>query len=272
MPDKILLIDALNFIYRGNVSFKPSEKTSQFTVVYAFFRNLRALIEQFSPYRVFFALEGSNNFRYKLYSDYKANRIIKRGSVVPPELFDAQRDIIVNLLPSLPITLVKANGYEADDTIFNLALSLQDEHITVVSTDKDYTQLLQKGLPNIEVFNPTKKELFKLPDYHFITFLSLAGDSSDNIPGLVSEEVAVNLAQDPDALLDFLSIEENRANFNLNRELIEFKRFDDSEFEFTEYNTDFDYLKLEFERMEFASIIEPKYWAKFINTFKQLET
>ena len=54
------------------------EEKESFTAVFNFFRNTRALIEQFDPDKVFFALEGTNCFRYDLYSDYKGNRISNR--------------------------------------------------------------------------------------------------------------------------------------------------------------------------------------------------
>jgi 5'-3' exonuclease len=271
LTETILVIDFLNFVYRGDIAFsKQAEKTREFTVVYAFFRNLRAIIEQFSPSKVFLALEGKNNFRYALSPDYKSNRIIKRGSMIPRESFDAQRDLIEPLCTLLPLTLIKANGYEADDAISSLAFNLADESLTIVSTDKDFTQLLQKDLPFLRVYNPTKKEFVEAPDYHFITYLSLAGDASDNISGIVSDAEAKRIAQDPDALIDFLSVEENRAHFNANRELIEFARIDDSQIEFTQGSSSYEALKGEFTRMEFSSILEPKYWDKFTRTFDNL--
>jgi len=269
VADTIVLIDGLNFLYRGNIEFKKTEKSSDYTAVFLFFKNLTHLIEEFSPAKVFFVLEGKNNFRYQLFSEYKANRIVKKAAALPKEVFDAQRDIVIGLLPYLPITMVKADGFEADDTIYNLALNMVGEDIVVVSTDKDYTQLLQKNL-SVRVFNPTKKEFVEAPEYHFLTFLSLAGDTADNIPSIVSEASAKELAQNPDALIEFLSGEENRANFNLNRQLIEFARFDESALEFIDHHTDFPLLKQEFERMEFKSVVEPAYWIRFCKAFGKL--
>jgi hypothetical protein len=75
---------------------------------------------------------------------------------------------------------------------------------------------------------------------------------------------------DPDELQEFFTSEENRANFNLNRELIELKIIDDDKLEFSEYETNFDLLKEEFVRMEFNSILDKHSWKKFCNTFTDL--
>src|ERR1700722_2315472 len=52
----------------------------KYSYVYNFFRNLRPLIEDFSPDKCFFVLEGHPQFRYDLYGDYKANRLVKLAS------------------------------------------------------------------------------------------------------------------------------------------------------------------------------------------------
>ena len=268
--DKILLIDGLNFIYRGNISFK-SEKKYPYTVVYLFFKNLKMLIEQFNPNKVFFVLEGSNNFRYKLYSEYKANRkIIKQGSKHAVDNFDEQRDIIIELISSLPITIIKSDEFEADDVIATLIENLKDEELIVVSNDTDYIQLLQKGYKNLKIYNSIKKEYLEAPEYHYLVAKSLFGDKSDNIPGLVGQETAKKLLLNPDELQEFLSVDENRSNFNLNRELIELRIIDDDKLEFIEFETNFDLLKEEFLRMEFNSLLDDSSWKKFCNTFNNL--
>src|ERR1700682_6063852 len=100
--DKVLLIDGFNFIWRADIKFKSfnsKNTTYKYTTVYNFFRNLRALIEEFDPDKVFFVLEGKSNFRYSLFSDYKANRkIIKTSSSESAtNTFIEQRDRIIEL-------------------------------------------------------------------------------------------------------------------------------------------------------------------------------
>jgi DNA polymerase-1 len=272
--DKILLIDGHNSIWRANIGFKPKDADAPlYNIVYNFFRSLRASVEQFEPNKVFFCLEGHNNFRYKLFSEYKANRIIKTGSKAQTisDDFHRQKDIILALLPHLPIIKVKADEFEADDVIATLAENLKDEDITVISNDSDFIQLLQKGYKNFKIFNPFKKEYIEAPSYHYLAWKSLRGDKkTDNIPGLVGDKKAQKLLGDPIAFKEFLSSEENRANFSLNKELIELKIIDDGDLIFTEYKINFELLKEEFNNMDFQSIIEEEYWNRFCKTFSNL--
>jgi 5'-3' exonuclease len=277
IKDKILLVDAMNWAYRANITFgkpKPEDEDKEsFTTVYNFFRNTRALIEQFDPDKAFFCKEGENCFRYDLYSEYKQNRIIKIGSQDKQKKRDdflRQYNIILKLLKYLPITQVKSNRYEADDVIATLVSSLRDEEIIVISSDKDYIQLLQKDYDNLKIYSHTLKGYVIPPDYHFLTFLTLNGDASDNIPSLISKKKAIAIASDSDKFAEFLSIEENRANYALNKQLVEFKIIEDEELEFSEYEVDFDALKEEFEYMEFETILEEKYWNRFVETFERL--
>lgn len=276
MKDKILLIDGLNYGYRANIVFgKPAEDEDKenFTVVFNFFRNLRALIEQFDPDKVFFALEGNSIFRYELFPEYKANRIIKIGSTDKQKKKDdfiRQYNIILKLLKYLPITQVKADKYEADDIVATLVSTLRDEELIVISSDKDYIQLLQKGYDNLKIYSHSNKGYVVPPDYHFLTYLTLNGDTSDNIPRLLSNKKSIAIAQDAEKLAEYLSTEENRADYNLNRQLVEFRIVDDEELQFTEYETNFDALKEEFSWMEFDTILEEKYWNRFVETFERL--
>lgn len=275
--DRILLIDGLNSIHRANISFKSEEKQEpSYTVVYNFFRNLRATVEELTPTKVFFCLEGSNNFRYKLFPDYKANRIIKTGSTVDAKQKDRedlfrQADIITTLISNLPITVVSADRFEADDVIATLAEDLKDEEVVVLSNDSDFIQLLQKGYKNFAIYNPMKKQYMIAPEWHYLTAKSLFGDKkTDNIPGLVGMKTGIKLASDIKKFAEFMESSENRANYSLNKDLIELKIIPSDELQFIEYNTDYDKLKAEFAKMEFVSILEEKYWNRFCETFKDL--
>src|ERR1700723_1021139 len=185
--DKILLIDTLNFIWRANISFAPKKKEAtttlepadsewtmrgdpspqqqpeptdeDYVVVFNFFRNLRPIIELFSPDKCFAVLEGRPQFRYDLFADYKANRIIKQASKSKENLdkFSFGKDEILRLMQHLPITTVRASQYEADDTIASLCHDMRDEHLTILSNDSDYIQLLQRGYANCRIYNPIKK-------------------------------------------------------------------------------------------------------------------
>ncbi len=278
--DKVLLIDGYNALWRATHTMdfgkkKPEddqavvEDKPDYLIIFNFFRNLRPLIELFSPDKCFFVLEGRSEYRYNLYPEYKANRIIKYGA--KKELmtrFNTQKAEIIRLLKLLPITTILAKAYEADDVIGTLCQDLKDDEITVLSNDSDFIQLLQKPeLKNVRVYNPIKKAFMEAPTYHYVGWKSLAGDTSDNIEGLVGKKRAETLVSDPEKFTKFLALEEHRANFNRNKLLIELQNvpFDDLILE--EGTANWNALKEEFNRMEFASITNDKSWAKYTSTF-----
>jgi len=301
--DKILLIDLLNQVWRANISFFPKKEhiiclldcqipkhdsnkehcscgsdwvngictqdiSDEFIIIYNFFRSLRMLVELFSPNKCFFVLEGHPQFRYDLYADYKSNRIIKKASRVEEQdkVFKSKNEII-RLLAYLPVTFCRAAQYEADDTIATLCENMKDEDITVISNDSDYIQLLQRGYKNCKIFNPMKKVFMESPPYSYVVWKSLNGDKSDNIPALVKPKMAIDLAVNPTAFKQFLSLEENRANFSINQQLINLKSVPLEEIVFSEGIANFEILKEEFKRMSFYSLINNKSWEKFVSTF-----
>lgn len=289
--DKILLIDFHNAVWRASIGFKPKSKVAgeidwegkaepkkemdqQFVIAFNFFRNLRPIIELFSPDKCFIVEEGHPQFRYDLFPDYKANRIIKRGTAKGKETQDKfffSKEIIVRLLQYLPITIAKAKYYEADDTIGSLCEDMKDEHLTILSNDGDHTQLLQRGYKHCQVYNPIKKTFFEAPPYLFVPYRCLVGDKSDCIPRLISEKKALACMTDPKKFQEFMSLEENRANFAINRSLIEFRMVPGEEIELKEGIKNFVRLKEEFAKMEFESIINDNSWRKYTNTFNCLK-
>lgn len=270
--DKILLIDGHNAIWRACVKFgTPPVQDVDDSIIFTFnfFRNLRPLIEDLEPDKCFFVLEGHPQFRYDLFADYKANRIIKQGATRKDsnDKFLKAKDIILPLLNYLPITLARAHNYEADDVVASLCENMKQEELTILSNDSDYIQLLQKGYSNIRIYNPIKKADMEAPPYPYVAWKCLAGDKSDNIPSLLKPKKALEAATTPTVFQKFMEIEENRANFNINRQLIEFRSVPEDEISLVEGKRDFDSLKEEFIKMKFDSITNEKSWNKYCNTF-----
>lgn len=267
--DKVLFIDAHNAIWRACVKFgKTLDQEDSIIFAFNFFRNIRPIIEQVSPDKCFFVLEGHPQFRYDLYSDYKANRIIKLAAKKETtDKFLKAKDIILPLIKLLPITTCLAAKYEADDTIAALCEDMKDENLTVLTNDSDYIQLLQRGYKNIRVYNPIKKMDMEAPDYPYVAWKSIAGDKSDNIKSLLTPKKALSAINDPEIFKKFLSVEENRANFSINRKLIEFHPVPLDEIEFQEGSRNFSKLKVAFQEMKFESITNDNSWNKFCKTF-----
>ena len=276
--DRVLLIDLFNQLWRASIGFSApktkvplgyrDETDQKYVLIYNFFRNLRPLIELLSPDKVFMVSEGHPKHRYELYADYKANRIIKTAEKKSlSDRFQESKNEIVRLFNYLPVTFCRAADYEADDTIASLCDNLNTEHLTVLSSDSDYIQLLQRGYKNIQIYNPIKKEYMQSPQYPYVVWKCLAGDKSDNIPSLLGPKKAIATVTNPDLLKKFLAIEENRANFSINRKLIEFANVPDNEIEMVEGIKNFAKLRSEFTRMDFQSMINPTSWDKYCKTF-----
>lgn len=281
MQDKILFIDAMNFIHRANLAFSGFNQKSyddntneEFVLIFNFFRNLRPIIEKFSPQKCFFVLEGRPQFRYDLLPTYKANRIVKTASAQESKQDLLEKaDKIVELMQYLPVTIAKAVNFECDDVIGTLCKDLSSEDLTIISNDTDYIQLLQRGYGNIKVYSPTKKAFLEAPTVPYIALKSLVGDKSDNIEGFkgIGNVKATKMLSDPDIFEKFMSIEENRALFSINRSLIEFADIPLEEISFIEGNENFDALKEAFIEMEFKSITNDVSWKKYVDTFKCIE-
>lgn len=298
--DKVLLIDAHNAMWRASISFAPKFKPAvpdpaeddgwnmrgevappapekkevdeSFIIIFNFFRNLRPIIEQFAPDKCFFVLEGHPQFRYDLFADYKANRIIKQAaSKEKQEKFLQSKDEIVRILQHFPITTARASNYEADDVIATLCDNMRDEELTILSNDSDYIQLLQRGYPHCQIYNPIKKVFMEAPPYPYVAWKCLNGDKSDNIPACLKPKKAMDAVNNPELFKKFMEVEENRANFNINRQLIEFRSVPVDEITLHEGIKDFDIVKREFASMEFQSITNDKSWDKYTKTFSCLK-
>lgn len=283
--DRILFIDGHNAIHRACIKFgKPSDPSSENNVApviddsivfaFNFFRNLRPIIEKFSPDKCFFVLEGHPQFRYDLYPEYKANRIIKRASGKSKESEDKfirTKDIVLPLLKHLPITTCRANNYEADDLIGTLADNMKEEDLTILSNDSDFIQLLQRGYSNITIYNPIKKVNMEAPPYLYIQSKAIKGDKSDNIKALLKPKKAQAVIDDPELFRKFMELEENRANFSINRQLIEFRTVPDEEIILAEGARNFHELRHAFAEMKFESIINFDSWGKYTKTFDCLK-
>lgn len=145
-------------------------------------------------------------YRHKLYDGYKANR---HG--MPDELA-MQMPILKDILKDMNIEIIEKEGYEADDILGTLAKwgQAQNLDVTIVTGDRDSFQLIDK---NIRVKIPRTKagktetedydiqkilEEYGLEPKDLIEVKGLAGDTSDNIPGVsgVGEKTAINLIKD----------------------------------------------------------------------------
>lgn len=270
-----LIIDGMNFLHRARSGFTGGENP----VVYNFFRNLRAQVEFHSPGRVIFVLEGRPKHRTDVLPSYKENRKVDPTDTVKVDelaKFFRQVDKIVGMLAShFPVSVVRHPDLECDDVVYNLIeSSARSVEWTVASNDSDFTQLLCE-YENVKLFNPMKKMFVYAPQYDYVMWKALRGDASDNIPGIpgVGDAEAQRLVEDTSALRRFLADEGALKQFNMNYDLIKFKRWTEDEAMLMESSAptkDWDAVRTEFDSMGFASIINPKSWERFTSTFDEL--
>ena len=125
-------------------------------------------------------------FRNEIYSDYKANRS-EAPDDLAPQFEYIRKSVVAFNLPSIDLP-----NYEADDLIATYAEKIlaKGAKVTIVSSDKDLMQLYKK---NVRLFDPMKNKFITSEDIEakfgvgpekVIDVQSLAGDSSDNVPGV----------------------------------------------------------------------------------------
>lgn len=271
----ILCIDFMNAAHRARSGFKMGPAP----VVFNFFRQFKALVDEFKPNRVYVVLEGRPVKRYEALTEYKANRVIDESDPQYREMqkFYAQKDVIVDLLvKNFPVSVVRHPRSECDDTIYNLInRSTTAVPWTVVSSDTDFIQLLQE-FSHVQLWNPVKKEHVKAPDnYDYITWKAMRGDPTDNIPGIpgVGDKTAEKLACDPDALAKFLEDPERAAIFTRNYDLVKFMTWTDedrADMTSSAPSKDWQAVKSVFEGYSFSSMVKEESWQKFTRAFEQL--
>jgi len=271
----ILALDFMNAAHRARSGFKLGPAP----VVFNFFRQFKALVDKFRPTRICVALEGRPVARHETLGEYKANRIVAADDPRTADLakFFEQKAVIVDLLTKhFPVSVIRHPTAEADDTLANvIRASSTAVDWVLVSSDSDFIQLLAER-DNLRLYNPVRDEFVERPvDYDYVTWKSLRGDSSDNIPGIpgCGDKTAAKLAADPDLLAEYLAQPTHAAVFARNFELISFQEWSDEErLQMTSSSPakDWDAVKVLFEDYGFTSIVKDGAWQKFVGSFDPL--
>jgi DNA polymerase I len=213
----VLAIDFMNAAHRARSGFQLGPAP----VVFNFFRQFKSLVDQFKPTKIYVALEGRPVHRYEALDEYKANRKVDPDDPKAKELekFFTQVNQIVNLLSNyFPVSVVRHPTSECDDTLANLVKnSNPKEDWIIISSDTDFIQLLQEH-DNLRLYNPVQKRFIEAPEYPYITWKALRGDSSDNIPGIpgIGDKTADKLASDYELLKEFINRPEVEPIFTRN--------------------------------------------------------
>ena len=188
--DELFLVDGSGYIFRAYFAVPQTLTNPQGVPVGAVmgFTNmiLKLLKDLHAPYIAVIFDAARKNFRNDIYEDYKANRDDTPDDLKP------QFSIIREATEAFDIPAIEMDGYEADDLIATYAriATEQGRKVTIVGSDKDLMQLVND---NVRMFDPVKGryinredviEKFGLPPEKVIDIQALAGDSSDNVPGV----------------------------------------------------------------------------------------
>ncbi|MFH0753522.1 MAG: DNA polymerase I [Candidatus Omnitrophota bacterium] len=189
MAERILLIDGHALCYRAfyAVAELRNSRGQPTNAVFGFVNILRKILKTYSPEYVAACFDtGKETFRRAKFADYK----IQRQAM--PEGLSQQIPLIKDLLRTYGIPVFEMEGYEADDLIATFVRKFRSEQkeIIIASDDKDMQQLIAEG---VRVYNSRKDALlgpddtlarFGVGPQRVVDYLALAGDSSDNIPGV----------------------------------------------------------------------------------------
>ena len=188
-PNNLILIDGSGYIFRAfyGLPSMTNENGVPVNAVFGFTKMLLKLIDDFKPIYVAVIFDvARKTFRNDLYDLYKANRSD------PPEELIPQFSIIRDATNAIGLPVVEMEGFEADDLIATYSNIAQktNKKVIIISSDKDLMQLVDD---NTILFDPMKQywinneqvfEKFGVYPNRVIDVQSLAGDSSDNIPGV----------------------------------------------------------------------------------------
>ncbi len=195
--DHFYLIDGSGYIFRAYYALPPLTRKSDgmptgavsgfSSMLFKLLENSKSSenLEKPTHFAVIFDA-ARKNFRNQIYSEYKENRSDPPDDLIPQFKF-IRKSVLAFNLPSIELL-----NYEADDLIATYVEQIlaAGAKATIVSSDKDFMQLYKK---DVRIYDPMKnkfitendvKAKFGVTPSKVVDVQSLAGDSSDNVPGV----------------------------------------------------------------------------------------
>ncbi len=195
--DHFYLVDGSGYIFRAYYALPPLSRKSDglptgavsgfCSMLFKLLEDVRSDDSKNKPTHFAVIFDSARkNFRNDIYSEYKANRAEAPDDLAP------QFEYIRKSVEAFNLPSIELLNYEADDLIATYSKKITDvgAKVTVISSDKDLMQLVSN---KIRLFDPMKSkvigekevlEKFGVKPKQVIDVQSLAGDSSDNIPGV----------------------------------------------------------------------------------------
>ena len=199
--NKLLIVDGNSLLFRAyyasaysynNNSVLKTSTGIPTNAILSFNRMLVNTISKLEPTHILVAFDAAKkNKRHELYNDYKAGR-----SETPMDLIP-QFKIVREMLDCMNIKWLELEGWEADDIIATASKSFQKNNtkIEILSSDKDLLQLVDENTSFLSIKSGSTildrvdlanfKDKIHLEPSQIVDFKGLAGDSSDNLPGIV---------------------------------------------------------------------------------------
>ena len=185
----LFLIDGSGFIFRAYHALPPMSRADGTPVgaVYGFTKMIMKLVEETDADAIAVVLDRARKtFRSDIYPEYKSHR------PPPPDDLIPQFQLVREAVEAMDLASVDMEGYEADDLIATYAMHARERgvEVTIVSSDKDLMQLVGPGVTMLDamknkIIGPDEVfEKFGVGPERVIDVQALAGDSSDNIPGV----------------------------------------------------------------------------------------
>lgn len=217
-----LLIDGMNVAYKSwSVFDKKAGLATQSGLptgtTYGFCQTMTKWYEEYPQAQFHVAWEDpSSNWRKEENEDYKSNRNTDHGLdgfKLQHDPFFMQISILQDVLEALGVDQYAAKSHEADDVIATLCDRYEDQPVIIVSSDHDFLQLVDDSTA---VQTPNRKKSWDSEDvresYHgvdpenFSLYRALAGDDSDNLPGLpyFRRKVIAQLVDESEGTLESL--------------------------------------------------------------------
>ena len=185
----LVLVDGSYYLFRAYHAMPPLTNTSGYPtgVIFGVINMIKKHLTEGGPdyFAVVFDAKGKT-FRNELYKEYKANRPSM------PEDLATQIKPLHELIQALGIPLLVIDGVEADDVIATLAKKAAKRKIkTIISTgDKDLAQIVDQNIHLLNTMNNVRldpngvEDKFGIPPNRIVDYLTLVGDSVDNVPGV----------------------------------------------------------------------------------------
>lgn len=185
----LVLVDGSSYFFRAFHALPPlTNTTGQPTgAIYGVVNMIKRLIKTYHPTQLIVVFDApGKTFRDEWYPEYKAHR-----PPTPPDL-SSQYKPLVSILEAMGIPVLSIEGVEADDVIGTLAHQATAHGLPVLisTSDKDMAQLVNEQVRLVNTMTDQHYDIagvyqkFGVHPQQMIDYLTLIGDSSDNIPGV----------------------------------------------------------------------------------------